>query len=165
MSAAVVFSWCSLVLFGRPVRVLLYLRREVLKQLVALGTISTPKPREMAVTSRDIREYDEVMRKLREAQRLFHDLGSQLLAFRESEPTVCAAIRLFGVDILAAGHGLNHLAEAYSQPGLERSSLRDGVENALRVTTPASYRRHSHSNHLLDYQNRFLHLGDISLTM
>jgi hypothetical protein len=165
ISGAVVFSWYSLILFGRPIRILLYLRREVLEQLVALANISTPKPRETAVTSREIREYEEVMRKLREADRIFRDLGSQLLAFGESESVICAATRLFSVDILAAGHGLNQLADAFSQPGLERSGLRRGVENALRAATPTGYRRHSPSNHLLDYQHRFLHLGDIGLTM
>jgi hypothetical protein len=164
-SAVVVFSWYSLILLGRPVRELLYRRREVLKQLVALENVSAPKPREMAVTSREIREYEETMRKLREAQRILHDLGSQLLAFCESESIICAAIRLFGLDLLAAGHGLNQLAEAYSQPGRERSSLRHRVENALRVPTPTGYRRHGRSNHLLNYQSRFLQLGDIGLTM
>lgn len=164
-SAIVVFSWYSVILLGQPVRALLYLRGEVLKQLVALENISAPKPREMAVTSREIREYEEITRRLREAQRIFGDLGSQLLAFSESESTICAAIRLFGLHILAAGHGLNQLAEAYSQPGLERSGLRHRVENALRATTPTSSRRHGRSDHLLDYQNRFLQLGDIGLSM
>lgn len=165
ISAAVVFSWCSLVLFGRPVRVLFYLRREVLDQLLALKDMSAPKPRETAVSSRDIREYDEAIRKLREAQRIFRDLGSQLLAFRESEPTICAAIRLLGLDIVAAGSGLNDLAEAYSRPGTERAGLRHEVENALRATIPTRYRRHSQSNHLLDYQHKFLHLRDIGFTV
>jgi len=58
-SAAVVFSWSSLVLFGRPVRVLFHLRREILQQLLALENISAPRPRETAVSSREIREYGE----------------------------------------------------------------------------------------------------------
>jgi len=163
-SAAVVFSWSSLVLFGRPVRVLFHLRREILQQLLALENISAPRPRETAVSSREIREYGEAMRKLREAQRIFCDLGSQLLAFRESEPTICTAIRLFGLDIVAAGSGLNDLAEAYSRPGSERAGLRHEVVNALRATTPTYYHRHSQSNQLLDYQHRFLHLRDIGFT-
>jgi hypothetical protein len=160
-SAAVVFSWSSFVLFGRPVQLLIGLRREVLAQLLAFGNIAAPKPRETAVSSRQIREYDEATRKLREAERTFRDLGSQLLAFHESEPTVCAAVHLFGLDILRSARGLKDLAEAYSRPGRERAGLRDEVEDALRVRTPTNYRRLSQSSHLLDYQHRFLHLRDI----
>lgn len=162
-SAAVVCSWSSLVLFSRPVRLLSDLRREVLAQVLAFGNIATPRPRETAVTSQQIREYDEAVRKLREGKRIFRDLGSQLLAFRESEPTLCAMIRLFGLDIVAAGKRLNDLAETCSQPGPERLRLRHDIENALRVTAPT--RRGRRSNHLLDYQPRFLQLGDLAFTV
>lgn len=160
-SALVVFSWSSLILFGRPVQLLFDLRREVFAQLLLFRNSATPKPREKAVTSRQIREYDEAVRKLRDAERIFHDLGSQLLAFHESEPTFCAMIRLVGLDIVAAGNRLNDLAETYSRPGPERAGLRHEVENALCVTTLTRCRRHSQSNYLLDYQHRFLQLSEL----
>jgi hypothetical protein len=51
-----------------------------------LGNISLPKPRETAVSSREIREYDQAVRNVRQAQRIFRDLGSRMLAFGENEP-------------------------------------------------------------------------------
>ena len=164
ISAAVVFSWSSVVLFGQPIRALNNLRQEALDQILALGNVSTPIPRETAVSSRQIREYDEAMRKLREAQRIFYDLGSQLLAFSESEPLICTAIRLFGLDIVAAGNGLNNLAEHYLRPATERASLRHEVESALRVITLKRYRQHPQKQRLLEYQHRFLHLRDAGFT-
>ena len=161
-SAAVVFSWSSLVLFGRPVRLLFDLRRDVLAHLFLLGSIAVPSPRDTAVTSRQIREYDEAVRKLREAEQVFRDLGSRLLAFRESESMLCAMLRLFGLDLLAAGDRLNDLAATCSQPADKRAGLCHDIEDALRAATPAR-RRHSHSNHLLDYQHRFLRLDDVGL--
>lgn len=162
-SATVICSWSSLVLFGRPVRLFCDLRRDVLVQLLAFANIAAPEPREMAVTSRQIRDYDETVRKLRDAERIFRDLGSQLLAFHESEPTLCAVLHVFGLDIVAAGSRLNDLAETYSRPGPERAGLRREVESALRATTPIRCRRSS--NHLLDYQHRFLQLGDVGFTV
>jgi hypothetical protein len=105
------------------------------------------------------------MRKLREAERIFRDLGSQLLAFRESEPTLCAIVRLFGLDVVTAGNRLNDLAETYSRFGPECAVLRHEVKNALHVTTPTCGCRLSRSNHLLNYQHRFLQLGQVGFTI
>ena len=159
-SAAVVLSWSSLVVFARPVRLLFDLRREVLAQLLAFENNAAPRPRETAVTSRQIREYDEAVRRLREAERIFRDLGSQLLAFRESEPALCAMTHLFGLDIVLAGNWLNDLAETYLRSGPESAGLRHDVESALRVTLPTRCRRRWQSDPLLEYQHRFLQLGD-----
>jgi hypothetical protein len=164
-SAAVLCCRSLLILFGRPVRVLIDVRRVVLAQLLAYQNIALPKPRESAVTSRQIREYDEDVRKLREAERVFRDLGSQLLSFREIEPTLCAVLRLFGLDIVAAGSRLNDLAQTYSRPGSERADLQHEVENALRAAAPTRSRRQSQSSHLLNYQHRFLQLRDVGFTV
>ena len=165
ISAAAVFSWSALELLGRPIRALFDLRRKVLEQIVVLGNISLPRPRETAVSSREIREYDQAMRNVREAQGIFCDLGSQLLAFGENEPAIRAAVGLFGLNIVAAGGGLIDLSEAYSRPDADRAGLRNQIEKALRVTgaTAATSRQCPQSNSLLEYQTRFIYLRDIGL--
>ncbi len=162
ISATVVLSWSALELLGRPIRALFDLRRKVLEQMLVLENISLPKPREIVVSSREIREYDQAMRSMREAQDIFCNLGAQLLAFGENEPAISAAIGLFGLNIVAAGSALIDLSEAYSRPDADRAGLRNKIEKALRVTgaTPATSRQSPRSNSLLEYQTKFIYLRD-----
>ena len=105
ISATVFLAWVALELLGRPIRALVGLRRKALEQILVFEGISFPKPRETAVSSREIREYDQAMKNVREAHHIFHDLGSQLLSFGENEPVIRIAIGLFGFNIAAAGRG------------------------------------------------------------
>ena len=93
--ATVFLAWVLLELLGRPIRALFELRRKVLEQLLVRGNIPLPKPRETAVSSREIHEYDQAMRNAREAQRVFSELGSRLLSFSENEPGACKAVAAF----------------------------------------------------------------------
>ena len=77
-------------LVSRPVRAIFHLRRKALDVLRASAKISLPKPRELAISSREIRDYDRAVRNVRQAQRIFFSLGTQLLAFGENEPTIRA---------------------------------------------------------------------------
>ena len=54
ISATAVLGWVALELLGRPIRALLDLRRSVLEQMLVVGNISLPNPRETAVSSREI---------------------------------------------------------------------------------------------------------------
>ena len=129
--ALMLITWVALEVLGRPIRALIDLRRQALQQIIAFGNVSLPKPRETAVSSREIREYDQAVRNVREAQRIFHDLGSQLLAFGENEPAIRIAIGLFGLNIAAAGTRLIDLSESYSELVADRAGLRNEIENAL----------------------------------
>src|ERR1700743_2092053 len=90
-------------LVSRPVRAIFHLRRKALDVLRASAKISLPKPRELAISSREIRDYDRAVRNVRQAQRIFFSLGTQLLAFGENEPTIRIAMALFGLNVVVAG--------------------------------------------------------------
>lgn len=144
ISATAVLGWVALELLGRPIRALLNLRRNVLEQMLVLGNISLPSPRETAVSSREIHEYDQAMRNVRQAQGIFRDLGSQLLAFGENEPIAANAVASIGLNPVAAGSALIGLSMGYSRPDTDRAGLRNQIENALRLTgvgPAAAYQR------------------------
>ncbi|SHN82590.1 hypothetical protein [Bradyrhizobium erythrophlei] len=73
-------------LLGRPVQTMWSLRQQAREWMFAFRDTPLPGPRELAVSSRQIREYDQTMQNLRHAQRTFADLGAQLFAFSETEP-------------------------------------------------------------------------------
>lgn len=166
ISAPLVLSWVALELLGRPIRALVGIRRNVREQMLVVGNLSLPRPREMAVSSRDIREHDQAMRNMREAQRILHDLGCRLLAFGENERAICIAMELFGLNIISAGRGLINLSEAYLRPEIDRAGLRNEVQRALRITgaaAPASRRPQLDS--LTEFQTESMDLrGTVSST-
>jgi hypothetical protein len=137
MSATVVLGWFAFELLGRPIRAFFGLRRKVLEQLLVLGNISLPKPRETVASSREIQEYNQAVRNVREAQRVFSDLGSQLLALGENEPAARNTLAATGLNLVAAGGGLIGLSAAYSRPDTDRAALRNQIEKALRLTDAA----------------------------
>jgi len=162
ISAALVLSWVAMELLWRPMRSFIGLRRKVLEQMLVFGSVSLPKPRETAVSSREIREHDQAMRNVREAQRIFHDLGSQLLAFGENERAACIAMGLFGLNIIPAGRGLIDLSDAYSRPEIDRAGLRDEVEKAMRISVIAPTSRRPQLDSLIEFQTQSMRLGDIA---
>src|ERR1700743_1636896 len=93
-------------LVSRPVRAIFHLRPKALEVLLASAKISLPKPRELAISSREIPGYDRPVRNVRQAQRIFFSLGTQLLAFSENEPSIRIAMGLFGLNLVVAGHEL-----------------------------------------------------------
>ena len=160
ISATAVLGWVALELLGRPIRAFFELRRKVLEQLLVLGNIALPKPRETAVSSRDIREYDQAVRNVREAQRVFRDLGSQLLAFGENEPAARNALVAMGLNLVAAGSGLIGRSVAYSRTDTDRAGLRIQIERALRSTdaAPAASRQRPRHDNEIEYQTKFNYL-------
>jgi hypothetical protein len=166
ISATAVLGWVALDILGRPIRAFFDLRRNVLEQMLVLGNISLPKPRETAVSSREIHEYDQAMRNVREAQRIFRDLGSQLLAFGENEPAARNALAAIGLNLVSAGSGLIGLSVAYSRPDSDRAGFRNQIEKALRLTdaAPAASRQPPRRDNEIEYQTKFIYLRDIGLS-
>src|ERR1700761_7117093 len=123
-SAVAVIGWLGFDMLGQPLRAFIELRRSVLEQMRVLENISLPTPRELAVTSRQIAEYDAAVKTLRASQRALGELGSQLLAFGESEPVACGVIAAFGVNSVAAGGLLIAFSMAAPGPDVDRNSLR-----------------------------------------
>jgi hypothetical protein len=142
---AAFLSQIAVELIGRPTRTVLSLRQQALERMLAFRDLSLPRPREAAVSSRQIREHDQAVRNLREAQRTLDDLGAQLLAFNESELTVCSLMALCGLDIVLAGHELIHLSRVYATAKIDSDVLRHSIEEAHQTIgrALAMSRRHS----------------------
>jgi hypothetical protein len=166
ISASAVLGWFVFELLGRPIRAFFGLRRKILEQMRVLGNISLPKPREMAVSSRQIREYDQAVRNVREAQRAFRNLGFQLLAFGENEPATCNALGLLGFNLVAAGSELIKLSEAYPGPDTDRAGLQNQIKRALGVTdaVPAASRQRSQREKQIEYWTKSIYAGYTGLS-
>jgi len=137
IAATGVLGWATLEFLWRPIRAFFDLRYQVHLQMLALGNISFPRPRETAVSSREIHEYNDALKNVREAQRIFRDLGSQMLAFGESERAACEVLAAFGLHPVAAGGGLIGLSLSYGHHDAEWAGFRDHIEKALRFTDVA----------------------------
>jgi hypothetical protein len=165
ISAVALLTWLALELFGRPIRELVELRRSVLKQIGAFGKVSLPRPREMATSSQEIREYDQAIKSARDAQRIFSDLGCQLLAFGENERFLCIAIGLFGLNIIVAGRKLIDLSGSYLRSEIDRTGLREHVEKALFIDSADFATSHQiQRNELIQFQTETMRLRDIGLS-
>jgi hypothetical protein len=166
ISASAVLGWFVLELLGRPIQAFLELRRKILEQMRVLGNISLPKPREMAVSSRQIREYDQAVKNVREAQRAFRNLGFQLLAFGENEPAACNALGLLGFNLVAAGSELIQLSKAYPRPDTDRTRLQNQIKRALGVTdaAPAASHQRPQRETEIEFWNKSIYARDIALS-
>jgi hypothetical protein len=166
ISASAVLGWFVFELLGRPVRAFFELRRKILEQMRALGNISLPKPREMAVSSPQIREYDQAVRNVREAQRAFRNLGFRLLAFVENEPATRSALGLLGFNLVAAGSELIKLSEAYPRPDTDRTHLQKQIKKALGVTdaAPAASHQRPQRETEIEFWNKSIYARDIALS-
>lgn len=122
---------------SRPIRTVFRLRRKALERMLAFRNISLPRSRDLAISSREIREYDQAVRNVRDAQRTFSDLGARLLALGESEPTIRILMALFGLDMVLAGHELIHLSEIYATAKTDSDDLRRAIEEAHDATGAA----------------------------
>ena len=141
-------------LMGRPIRAFFALRRKILAQMVVFKKTPVPKPRELASSSLEIREYDQAVAEVRTAQRIFRNLGFRLLAFGENEPAMTNALGLLGLNLVAAGSGLIKLSEAYSRPDTNRAGLRNQIKKALRATdaAPAASRQRPRHHNAIEFQ-------------
>jgi hypothetical protein len=160
---AVLFLWqVAIELVGRPIKTILRLRRCVLARLAAFRNMPLPGPRELAVSSREIRAYDQAMQNVREAERTFAELGDRLLAFCESEPTIRTLMALGGVDIVLAGHELISLSQTYAAAKIDSGKLRCAIEEAHQAARCALAvpQRRSGDDELTKIRIEPMHLHD-----
>jgi hypothetical protein len=131
VSAVAFWGQFAAKLISRPIRTVLRLRRRALEWMLAFCKTSLPKPRELAMSSLQIQEYNQAVRNVTEAQRIFRDLGVQLLAIGESEPAVRKMMVFFGLDIDRAGERLIGLSEIYARATTDSEELRSEIAIAV----------------------------------
>ena len=135
--AAAFLTQAAVDLVGRPLRTIFRLRRTILERMYSFGNISLPRPRELAISSREIREYDHAVRNVKKAHCAFCDLGTQLLAFSENEPAIHVVMALLGFNIAIAGRELINLSEIYASPTTDSDKLRREIEKSFRAARAA----------------------------
>jgi hypothetical protein len=136
--AALIFLWkIAAELVSGPISRAFYLRRETLAQIAFFRNIALPMPRELAVTSQEIREYEQAVQTLRSAERRFADLGSRFLALSESHPAIQVLTVTLGLDMTRVGHALIDLAHAYASAGTDSGKVRHRINKAVRATDTA----------------------------
>lgn len=91
--------------------------------MLLLANVSPPKPRETVPTFQEIQEYDAALKSVREGQRILRVLGTQILAFGESEFAARLMIVQLGFDPVAAGRGLIGLANTFDRYGADRADF------------------------------------------
>ena len=160
--AASAFLWkVAVELIVRPVQSVFRLRREALARMLSFRNMTLPRPRETAITSREIREYDQAVRNVRSAQHTLADLGARCLALSESEPSIRTLMALFGFDIVQAGHELINLSLVYATAGCHREFHHQiGAAFAATNAALAASRCHSH-NGLIKIRLEPMYLGNV----
>ncbi len=103
VSALAFWGQIAVELISRPIRAIFRLRRRALEWMLAFGKTSLPRPRELAMNSRQIREYHQAVRNVAEAQRVFRDLGVQLMRSAKAKSAVRTLMGLIGLNIDRAG--------------------------------------------------------------
>jgi len=116
---------------SRPIRTIFRLRRRALGWTLAFCKTALPQPRELAVSSLQIREYDHAVQNVAQAQRIFRDLGVQLLAIGENDPVVRTLMGWMGLDIDRAGEKLIALSEIYAKATIDSAELRREIAAAI----------------------------------
>ncbi len=147
-SAGAYLGQVAVELVKRPVLTVLRLRRSALGRMIAFSKISLPKPREMAISSLEIRQYDQAVRNVKDAQRTFRDLGVRLVLLSETESAIHAVMKLFGLDMGRAGQELIHLSEIYANSTTDSEQLRREIAKSVLRTCAAlaAYRARSRNN-------------------
>ena len=135
--AAALLGQVAVELVGKPIRSVFSLRRKALERMLSFAKMSLPKPRELAISTQAIHEYDQAARNVREAQSTFRDLGTQLLALSESEPTISIMMNLLGLNVVLAGHELIKLSEVYATATTDRDGIRHEIEEAFHAASIA----------------------------
>jgi hypothetical protein len=150
-------------LVSQPIGKIVRLRRTVLERLLSFEDIAMPKPRELAISSRQIREYDRAVKNVREAHLVFRDLGAHLLAFSENEPTIRKVMTLFGMNLAQAGHELINLSEIYAVAKTDSDELRRDIERAFRAVSVALVSsRHSSGEDLIKIRLEPMYPRDVA---
>ena len=80
-------------------------------------------------------EFQQKQERLEQAQKVFRDLGAQLIAFGETERLACFVLRMFRIDPEQAGRGLIGLSNELPTYSVARAAFRRQIEEALRIRT------------------------------
>jgi hypothetical protein len=144
--AAVVLGQAALAFISRPIRTAFCLRREALERMLLFRGMSLPKRRDLAISSQDIRAYDQAVRILQSAERTFADLGARFLALSESEPAV-RSLTLLGLDMVEAGDALINLSNVYATAKIDSAQLRHEIDRALQAAKAALATSRGSSHH------------------
>jgi hypothetical protein len=84
IAATGAFGWFALEFVGRPVRSFFDLRLQVRQQMHFLANVWLPEKKPV-MTLEDQQEYDQELERVHEMRRTVRELGSNMLAFGESE--------------------------------------------------------------------------------
>jgi len=130
---------------GRPTRSVLRLRRTALERMLLVQKLALPRPRELAITSQAIHEYDLAVRNLRGAQATFHALGTRLLALGESELCVRILMNFLGFNVVLSGQALIRLSQVYAAAVIDSADNRQAIAWAIEAagTALGAYRPQS----------------------
>ncbi len=120
---------------GGPVRRLFDLSTEVRRQMHYRGNVTVPKREPLLSTDDGIVEFQQKQERLEQAQKVFRDLGAQLIAFGETERLACFVLRMFRIDPERAGRGLIGLSNELPTYSVARAAFRRQMEEALRIRT------------------------------
>lgn len=137
IATTALFGRIAVGLFNQPIRAAFRLRRIAVERMLYFRKQSLPRSRELAISSREIHEYDQAVRNVREAQRTFSGLGMLLLAVSENEPIVRVVMALFGLNMVLAGQKLIKLSEVYATARTDSDELRHEIEKAVRAASHA----------------------------
>jgi hypothetical protein len=153
ISAAAFLIQSAFELVKSPTQTVLRVRRLSIERMIAFGKTSLPQPRELAISSMEIRDYDQAIRNAREAECTFRDLGSRLLALSESEPAIRTVMGMFGLDIFAAGQALINLSEVFARAKTDSEELRHEIaKTARKISTALAVARDRSRDNLFKLQ-------------
>jgi hypothetical protein len=136
--AAVVLGamgWVILEFIGRPIRQFLDLRREIRRQIIFLENIDSMDLDPTQISHESLKEHTQ---KLNQAATIFRDLGSQVIAFDQTEWFAARAVRLVGLRPIQAGRGLIGLAKCLEDE-MEAEAYRTVVDHSLRFDRMGEY--------------------------
>ena len=137
-SAAALFLWkIAAELVAEPIHTAFALRRKTLAQIASFQYMSLPRPRELAVSLHEIRQYDHAVRTLRGAERVFADLGTRFLALSDDHPGVQNLLLACGLDMVRAGRDLLTLSTVYASIKIDSGEARHRINQALQAVDTA----------------------------
>ena len=133
-AAAALFLWKIVAdLISGPIHTVFALRRKALARITRLRQTSLPRPRELAITSQEIRQYDHAVQSLRGAEQAFADLGTRFLALGENHPAVRSLLVVCGLDMISVGQELLNLSTTYASIKIESGEARHRINQAFQA--------------------------------
>lgn len=147
--AAAVFLGQIVVEFIQPPLVeIVRIRRLALQWVAIFSSIPLPKPRELAISSIEIREHDQAVKNVKEARRICLELATRLFVLAESEPAIRVMMGFLGLDLFAAAHRLTSLSDVFAVVTRDSENLREEIIAAVRDARAALTlsRENSHNN-------------------